>query len=196
MLWIGANSWAQDHLKDGLSGQNSIVCKANTNFGERVVYKLRNVGLERASSESLHDQDRLLTMADVEKADPKRRDWLIEKVRDGKTICSVVSEASLENLGASVESGFRPSVPFVATAAAALMMAETVKALCHSARAYRQNLVIGNLLLGSAGVGFMDRSADEACVCVLHRTLIDKLQFERESGSSSKRNPKLVTPVE
>lgn len=134
------------------------------------------------NQESLRDQERLLTMDDVEKANPTKRDWLIEKVRDGKTICSVVSEATLENLGASVESGFRPSVPFVATAAAALMMAETVKALCHSTRTYRQNLAIGNLLLGSAGVGFMDRSADESCVCVLHRALIERLRLNRKPG--------------
>lgn len=143
---------------------------------------------------SLRDQDRVLTMDDVEKADPKMRDWLTERVQSGMTICSVVSEASLEKLGASVESGFRPSVPFVATAAAALMMGETVKALCLPASTYHQSLVIGNLLLGGTNTSFLDRSADEACVCVMHRTSIEKLRLKRESMNRQPKAPHVGVP--
>jgi hypothetical protein len=41
-----------------------------------------------------------------------------EQKRLGKTICSIINEARLASLGVMVEEGFRPSVPFVATASA------------------------------------------------------------------------------
>jgi hypothetical protein len=140
---------------------------------------LDHVAVQRSASgldeDSLQDQNRRLTIEDVEKATPDMREWLNEKMQEGKTVCSVVSEAVLKQLGAPVSEGFRPSVPFVATAAAALMMAEAVKAI-HFDERYRQTITIQNLLLGRASIDVLDRPANESCLCVTQRPLISRLR--------------------
>jgi hypothetical protein len=131
------------------------------------------------TAESLHEMDRELTMDDVAKAAPEKRQWLAGKVRERKTICSVCSEATLARQGVDADENFRPSVPFVATAAATLMMAEIVKAALNINANYHQSVVIGNLMLGHASVARRNRAADPTCICVRHRAQIENLRKKR-----------------
>ncbi len=131
------------------------------------------------NEQSLRDQDRHLTMDDVANAAPEKREWLLGMLKEGRNVCSVVSEGVLQRLGANVVEDFRPSVPFVATAATALMLAETVKAVCFKAN-YRQLSTIHNLFLGRESIGFLDRPADKECLCVKQRNTIVAIQRKRQ----------------
>ena len=139
-------------------------------------------------SSALTDQGRLLTEQDIIDADPDKQTWLREMLREKRTICSVVSEAGLHRLGVIAEDGFKPSVPFVATAAAAMVVAEALKALLFPDRRYSQRFTIGNLFLGSQTLANSSRSADLSCVCVRHRSLIHSLLPRRKHNLTSKTN--------
>lgn len=66
----------------------------------------------------------------MEKARPDRRAWLSDCKRQSKTICSTIAVAELgRRLGVEAKEAFCPSIPFVATVAAALVMAEALRAL-------------------------------------------------------------------
>lgn len=124
---------------------------------------------------TLSDQGRLLTEEDIDNAAPDKRDWLGAMLSEKRTICSVVSEAGLQRLGVNVEEGFRPSVPFVATAAAAMVVAEAVKALVFPSTPYVQRFTIGSLFLGPQSLAKSSRYAEQTCLCVKLRPLIVSL---------------------
>ncbi len=135
------------------------------------------------SNEVLKDPDRPLTTEDVDSAVPEKREWLASLVRQRKTVCSVISEAALREFGVDAERGFRPSVPFVATAAAALMIAEMVKAVIFS-EAYKHTTTIQNLLLGREGIEAFDSTADAECLCVRHRSIINRLRLKSSKAQA------------
>ncbi|MBI3528642.1 MAG: ThiF family adenylyltransferase [Betaproteobacteria bacterium] len=130
---------------------------------------------------ALSDQQRLLTEADVAAAAPAKQAWLKERLLERKTICSIVTEAGLKNLGVDAEKGFRPSVPFVATAAAALVFAALIKALQYPTREYAQSFTMGNLFLGPENSAVLNRPAKKSCLCVVSRSAIDALRRHRLS---------------
>jgi hypothetical protein len=99
------------------------------------------------------------------------RDWLA--ARKGKTVCSVLSEAALAQMGVDSAQAFRPSVPFVATASAALMMGELLKAVLTPEREYVQQFTFGNLFLGPQHSAALTRAASAACICVSGRAAIN-----------------------
>lgn len=131
---------------------------------------------------TLSNQGRLLTEEDIDKAAPDKRDWLSTMLNEKRTICSVVSEAGLQRLGVNAEDGFRPSVPFVATAAAAMVIAEAVKALVFPGTPYVQRFTIGNLFLGPQSLAKSSRYADQTCICVKRRPLIVSLCQRRKQN--------------
>lgn len=100
----------------------------------------------------------------------ERKAWL--RARKGKTVCSVQSEATLAALGVPSHEGFRPSVPFVATAAAALMVAEMVKAICAPERPYFQRFEMGSLFLGPVQSAGVNAPASNECLCVRAKAAI------------------------
>lgn len=128
---------------------------------------------------ALSDQGRLLTEEDIIKAAPDKQEWLKAMLQEKHTICSIVSEAGLQRLGVNAEEGFRPSVPFVATAAASMVVAEALKALLFSDAPYPQRFVIGNLFIGPGSVAKASRFADPSCFCVRKRELINSLHQKR-----------------
>lgn len=128
---------------------------------------------------ALSEQERLLTEDDIKDADPDKREWLSSMLKEKRTICSVVSEAGLLRLGVNAEEGFRPSVPFVATAAAAMVVSEAFKALLFPAKPYTQRFAIGSLFLGPLSSAKSSRHAEPTCLCVKRRPLIDSLLFKR-----------------
>ena len=69
-----------------------------------------------------------LSDQDIAAADQSKREWLRARQREGKTVCSIITEAQLAaRLGVASNDGFRSSVPFVATASASLVLAAAVK---------------------------------------------------------------------
>jgi hypothetical protein len=137
---------------------------------------------------TLSDQGRLLTEKDIDNAAPDKRDWLGAMLSEKRTICSVVSEAGLHRLGVNAEEGFRPSVPFVATAAAAMVIAEAVKALAFPGTPYVQRFTIGNLFLGPQSSAKSSRNAEQTCLCVKRRPLINTLLNRRKRSRDPKCN--------
>ncbi len=72
------------------------------------------------------DQLSTVSDADVLAAPAASRDWLAARV--GRQVCSVIEEAVATAISsAEQEEGFEPSVPFVATMSAAMVVAELVK---------------------------------------------------------------------
>jgi molybdopterin/thiamine biosynthesis adenylyltransferase len=129
------------------------------------------------------DQGRLLSDEDITAAEPTRQAWLREQRKAGRTLCSVIAVAQAEKaLGIHLEDGFRPSVPFVASAAAALVIAQMVKVLVCPDAEQVHTFQLGNLFLGPEARAAARRRADPACECVRHRRRILALQDRRRSG--------------
>lgn len=128
--------------------------------------------------DSLTDISRQLTDEDIAKAEPARRAWLAECKRQGKTICATIAAADLEQrFGVTVEASFRPSVPFVATAAAALVMAESVKALAFPDARSPAMFHMGNLFLGPEHSMPLHRRPSAHCLCTVQRKALERLRF-------------------
>jgi hypothetical protein len=72
--------------------------------------------------------DELVTTADVEAASEEKKEYL--RVRIGKPICSVVSEAVTQKISQDAQArGFEPSVPFVAAFSACMVVAQAISHL-------------------------------------------------------------------
>lgn len=138
------------------------------------------------SAQSLREQDRAITQEDIDQAAPERRAWLEKMADSKKTICSVITEA-FKSLGIAAEEGFQPSAPFIASAAAALMGAEAVKALCCPDVLPSQRFILANLFLGPSASIALQQEPLSTCKCVVHRVLIVK-SFERRQTGREKRS--------
>ncbi len=134
------------------------------------------------SLSSLNNMERLLTNEDIAGAEESKRDWLIERKKQGKTLCSIISEAALSaNLGLNVQEGFRPSAPFIATTAAALVVAEAIKALVFPETPVVQMYQIASLFIGPSESSIkLSRHPLETCQCVVHRGAIERLCSKRK----------------
>jgi hypothetical protein len=136
------------------------------------------------STQSLaSDQGRLLTSADIEEAEESKRPWLRAKLAEGKTLCATITAAQSElQLGIDIEEGFRPSAPFVATASAALMIGEMLKALIYRESKFNQSFQLANVFLGPSSAVASLRKPNATCECVMHRELVMDLAAKRRSG--------------
>lgn len=124
-------------------------------------------------------------------AEPARQAWLREQRKAGRTLCSVIAAAQAEKaLGIQLDDGFLPSVPFVASAAAALVIAQMVKVLIWPAAEQVHTFQLGNLFLGPEAKAAVRRRADPACECVRHRDRIQALQKRRHQALG---DPKQMT---
>lgn len=123
--------------------------------------------------------NRPLTEQDVLEADESKRAWLGEQLAQGKTVCATISEAQSRSLGLELEEGFSPSVPFVATASAALVVTQALKALLYPDSDFAQRFQMESLFIGpEASLGVLTR-ADPSCECVTHRAIIEKVAAAR-----------------
>lgn len=128
-------------------------------------------------TETLEDGGRQLSDCDIEAADRCRQPWLREQQRQGKTVCSIITEAQLASrLGVETESGFRPSVPFVAAAAAALVIAQAVKSVLLPALPTVPMFQMGSLFLGPERSAVARRVPTATCHCQRHRNSILRLR--------------------
>lgn len=143
--------------------------------------KLMQSQLTGLDNQSLTSLDRLLDEGDILRADAGKRAWLRNQIQDGKKLCSIISEAALtQKLGVEVRGDFRPSVPFVATAAAAMSMAEAIKAVAFPSRPSTGLTQIANLFVGAdATLINLNRAAAANCECVAHAGLIRRLAKQR-----------------
>lgn len=132
--------------------------------------------------------DRQLTHQDILHAHASQRDWLRSQFAQGKTICSTITEAQSRSLGIATESGFSPSAPFVATASAALVVAQALKALFFPNAAFAQRFQIESLFIGPEASTSVLTCADPACECVVHRELIERIALSRRRASPTQSN--------
>lgn len=141
-------------------------------------------GLSRASLNS--DHDRPLTEQDISQAAESKRPWLREKMAQGKTVCATISDAQSHSLGLELEEGFNPSVPFVATASAALVVAQALKALFYGDASFTQRFQMESLFIGpEASIGVMT-PASSRCECVTQRAIIDKVIAARRERQANR----------
>ena len=137
----------------------------------------RSTGLSHASLDS--DHGRQLNELDVTQAEESQRPWLRDQVAKGKTVCATITDTKSRSLGLNLENGFSPSVPFVATASAALVVAQALKALAYPHAEFTQRFQIESFFIGpDASVGVLT-PADPGCICVTHRTIIDQVATMR-----------------
>ncbi len=122
--------------------------------------------------------DRQLTELDVEAAAEANRDWLRQRMKAGKTLCATISEAQ-QSLGVQFAEGFRPSVPFVASAAAALSVAQALKALLFPDAPFVQRFQMESLFIGPETSVSLHTDARSTCECVAHRRIIEQLVSRR-----------------
>jgi len=88
---------------------------------ERVASRLTGLRADRALQESS-----ILTEVDIIEAPVEKQQWLRERI--GHQICSVIQEAVAQQLSEEQHrQGFAPSVPFVASLSASMVVAELVK---------------------------------------------------------------------
>lgn len=166
----------QHQLDDPASA--CLMCWFEERRGDERDVQSRWTGL---SAEAIQDMSRPLSDADIDAARPEKREWLRECQRQRKTICSVINEAQLASrFGIEVEEGFRPSAPFVATAAAALVMAAVVKAIVYR-RATGSLFQLGNLFIGPDCSMSATRVPRDVCPCVAHRRIIEQTRANRLS---------------
>lgn len=145
----------------------------------------RSTGLSHASLDS--DQGRQLTELDVSQADDSKRSWLREQLAQGKTVCATITDAQSRSLGLELENGFSPSVPFVATASAALVVAQALKALAYPHAEFTQRFQMESLFIGpDASVGVLT-PADSSCICVTQRKIINQIAAARSSSRAGAR---------
>jgi len=134
-------------------------------------------GLSMTSLET--DHGRPLTQQDVSDAEESKRAWLQEQLMQGKTICATIGEAQSRLLGLDIEEGFNPSVPFVATVSAALVLAQAMKALLYPEAEFTQRFQMESVFIGpESTLGVLTR-ADSRCECVMHRSLIERVAAGR-----------------
>ncbi|CAN7768422.1 hypothetical protein LJR084_007482 [Variovorax sp. LjRoot84] len=152
-------------------------CSFRLPVGDERKLQARATGLSMTSLSS--DLSRPLTEQDVSDAEESKRTWLSERLAHGKTVCATIGEAQSRSLGLGIEEGFNPSVPFVATASAALVVTQALKALLYPDAEFTQRFQMESLVIGpEASLGVLTR-ADPSCECVVHRSVIDKVASAR-----------------
>jgi hypothetical protein len=134
-------------------------------------------GLNSSSLEG--DPNRLITDEDIAKADEPAREWLREQQRAGQTICSTISTGMADRLGLALAKGFRPSVPFVATASAALVIAQVLRNLLWPEQKFIHEFQFSSLFVGASTGARIGRLASPDCECTKNSTVIDAIIASR-----------------
>jgi molybdopterin/thiamine biosynthesis adenylyltransferase len=145
----------------------------------------RATGLHRTSL--LGDPTRLLTDADVENARPEAQAWLRQEVQRGATVCSVLPAPKAKSeLGIELQGGFRPSVPFIATASAALVMAQVLRNKYWPESRFVHQFQFADLFAGPSTGRRFYKVADSGCLCVRERsTMLHIAQRRRAAPAMS-----------
>lgn len=131
------------------------------------------------------DQNRVISDTDVASAREDARLWLREQQRQGRTICSTMQAAQAEGLGLRLQEDFSPSVPFVATASAALVLAQVLRNLLWPDERFVHIFQFPNIFAGPDLQTRVKRWASAGCECQRHRAVIDRLVAARPPSAYS-----------
>lgn len=131
------------------------------------VVQARKTGL---AVESLSNLTRPLSEADVAVANPASRAWLSGRI--GKPICSVLEDAAALSSDDMAE-GFRPSVPFVATFSACMMITELMRYLTTGRVGVAPQYFL-SLLWGPDHGDHYEEDRHANCICVMRASVIDR----------------------
>lgn len=134
-------------------------------------------GLSRASLQG--DPNRKITDEDIAAAAEAARPWLREQQRLGRTICSTMQAAQAAGLGLRLKDDFMPSVPFVATASAALVVAQVLRNLLWPDEKFVHVFQLASLFVGPETQIGVKRLASAECECTRHAGVIDRLLATR-----------------
>ncbi len=127
---------------------------------------------------TLVDLTRTLSESDVAAARAEKQPWLRGQV--GKPLCSVLEAAGELAEGEQV-TGFRPSVPFVATMSAAMMVTELVRYLM-TGKVGVQPRFLFSLLWGPQRGEHFDEDRHADCVCSTRSTNINRARAGRNAA--------------
>lgn len=117
---------------------------------------------------------------DVEAAPEELKGWL--RLREGKQVCSVVSEAVLAGLSAEAQKeGFEPSAPFVACLSACMMVTEMVRFSLGWASPLHTGFQFDSLVGPQNGM-LKIHSRKRDCECYTRRRNIEKVRAARRNG--------------
>jgi hypothetical protein len=119
----------------------------------------------------------VVTAGDVEAAPEDKKQWL--KARVGKTICSVVSNAVMDQISEdNMPARFAPSVPFVACFSAAMVVGEVTKHMCGFPASLEPRFQF-DVLRGPARGQQLPQQRHTDCVCTVRRKNIDTIRQRR-----------------
>lgn len=128
------------------------------------------------------DTNRQISDADIDAAAPEIRDALRAGRQAGATLCSMLPGLlALQRMGVELDEGFRPSVPFVASAAAALVMAQVLRRLCWPETRFVHEFQIADLFRGFHTSLSLYRRASMSCPCTQRRSMILQLASRRQA---------------
>jgi molybdopterin/thiamine biosynthesis adenylyltransferase len=152
-------------------------CNFTDANGDAEALQAKATGLDRSSFEG--DPNRLITDEDIGKADESARAWLREQQRTGQTICSTISAGMASRLGLALAKDFRPSVPFVATASAALVIAQVLRNLLWPEQKFIHEFQFSSLFVGASTGVRLGRLASPDCECTKNSKVIDAIIASR-----------------
>lgn len=148
-------------------------CIFELEHGERAEdVQRRLTGLSVAA---LRQASRALSRQDVAEAEAGKREWLLGQI--GQPICSVF-EAARQFAGGELSAGFRPSVPFVATMSACMMVTELVRYLTTGEVGVQPRFFF-SALWGPQQGAFYPEDRHDDCQCRSRAHLIERVRAGR-----------------
>lgn len=121
--------------------------------------------------------DNEVTADDVQAAPESKKEWLRQQI--GRKICSVVSDGVARQISdANLSENFRPSVPFVATMSAAMVVTELVRVLAGWEPVIDPGFQF-DLLRGPAQGQRMSLGRKCRCLCVRRQKSIEMVRNSR-----------------
>jgi len=160
-----------------LYGQDNacLICLFRVPFGEKSEdIASRTTGLSRERS---HHQLDKVTEDDVSVAPEEKQDWLRDRI--GHQICSVVQEAVAQAVSdRKLNPDFQPSVPFVATLSASMVVAELVKHIAGWSSPLDTRFQM-DILQGPAFGQMLPQESRRDCECMTRRRNIDFIRQRR-----------------
>lgn len=120
-----------------------------------------------------------MTEIDIIEAPVEKRRWLREQI--GHQICSVIQEAVAQQLSEEQHrKGFAPSVPFVASLSASMVVAELIKYVAGWTPSNPlEPRFQCDILRGSAYGLAVPQERRRDCICITRRHNIDQWKLQR-----------------
>ena len=124
----------------------------------------------------VRDAESVVTLVDVEAAPSAKRPYLHSHI--GKKICSVVSEAMIARIAqAGTRASFAPSVPFVATMSAVMVIAALARRLLEPDSLTPR--FVFDILQGPQRGELLRERAHSRCICQARKSAIERVRALR-----------------